>query len=48
MVPLMLAILKMPESFTARERIARDMDITIRQRFRQPSGSSAPDILAAE
>jgi len=30
MVPLMLAILKMPESFTARERIARDMDITIR------------------
>lgn len=44
----MLAILKMPESFTARERIARDMDITIRQRFRQPSGSSAPDIVAAE
>jgi len=26
MVPLMLAILKMPESFTARERIARDMN----------------------
>jgi hypothetical protein len=34
MVPLMLAILKMPESFTARQRIARDIYITIRQRFR--------------
>lgn len=43
MVPLMLAILKMPGSYTARERIARDIDTTIRQRLRHAMRGDAPD-----
>lgn len=33
MIPLVLAILKMPSSYTVRERIARDLDVTIRPRL---------------
>jgi hypothetical protein len=33
MIPMLLAILKMPGSYTVRERIARDLDSTIRPRL---------------
>ena len=33
MIPMLLAILKMPGSYTVRERIARDLDATIRPRL---------------
>ena len=43
MVPLTLAIMKMPSSYTVRERIARDIDQTIRPRLRtSPRESSRP------
>ena len=43
MVPLTLAIMKMPGSYTVRERIARDIDQTIRPRLRaSPRESSRP------
>lgn len=43
MVPLTLAIMKMPGSYTVRERIARDIDQTIRPRLRAPPrGSGRP------
>lgn len=38
----MLAILKMPGSFTARERIARDMQITIRPRLTRNDRDERP------
>ena len=46
MVPLTLAIMKMPSSFTVRERIARDLDQTIRPRLRasQRDGRPGEDI----
>ena len=40
MIPMLLAILKMPGSYTVRERIARDLDATIRPRL----GSARQDI----
>ena len=43
MTALTLAIMKMPGSFTVRERIARDIDQTIRPRLRAPPrGSGRP------
>jgi hypothetical protein len=47
MVPLALAIMKLPGSHTVRERIARDIDQTIRPRLggtqRQPGRPMADD-----
>ena len=48
MVPLTLAIMKMPSSYTVRERIARDIDQTIRPRLRtSPRESSRGEELRA-
>jgi hypothetical protein len=42
MVPLTLAIMKTPSSYTVRERIARDIDQTIRPRLRGQREAGRP------